>query len=86
MSAEYFEKVINSIINGSSEDAIEFFRNLRVLKRTTFCKYCRSDMKQVSKSSIKDKYVFKCSNVNGSKRDTTICLQVDSFLKDLDRY
>ena len=74
MSAEYFEKVVNPIINGSTEDAIEFFRNLRVLKRTTFCKFSRSNMNQVSISSIKDKYVFKCYNVNCSKRDTTIYL------------
>ena len=34
MNADIFENVINPVINGTIEDAIEFFRNCNVLKRT----------------------------------------------------
>ena len=39
-------------------------------------------MKEVSKKPINDKYVFKCYNLYCEKKDSTLSIRTNSFLKD----
>ena len=73
-----FENVINPIINGTIEDAIEFYN---VLKKTILCKICGIAMKDVQKKPISDKYVFKCYNSYCEKKDSTLSIRTNTKTK-----
>ena len=81
MNADIFKNVINPIINGTIEDAIEFFRNYNVLKKTILCKICGIAMKEVQKKPISNKYVFKCYNSYCKKKDSTLSIRTNTKTK-----
>lgn len=80
MESNFYLDVLVPILSNDIIYAINFLKNKHVLRSIVFCNSCQRQLAWRNKTSLSDKYAWKCTNKECGKHNVYISIRQHSFL------